>query len=117
MGEVNLSIKGKTYGIACDPGQEARVAELGKYVDARVREIAGAGAASNDAHLLVLTAIVLADEIYELREQMGRMMPMSAVNESVPQLVSPEEERQIIEAIEHLAVRIDSVAERLEKIA
>lgn len=42
MAEVNLSIYGKSYGIACDDGQEDRVLELGGYVDARLREIATA---------------------------------------------------------------------------
>ena len=111
MGEVNLSLNGKNYGVACDDGQEARVADLGRYVDARLREIATAGAASNDSHLLVLTALVLADEIYELRAalQNGGIQ--------VPQRVSEEDERQIIEAIHHLALRIDTVAERLQKVA
>ena len=69
MAEVNLSINGRNYGIACDDGQEKRVKELGYYVDQRIKEIARAGAANNDAHLLVLTALMLADEIYELREE------------------------------------------------
>ena len=109
MGEVNLSLHGKTYGVACDDGQERRVAELGKYVDARLCEIAAAGAASNESHLLVLTAIVLADEIHELRAALSQG--------TSAQRASREEERQIIEAINHLALRIDSVADRLQKAA
>lgn len=116
MGEVNLSINGKSYAVACDNGQEGRVADLGRYVDGRLREIAGAGAANNDSHLFVLTAIVLADEIQELRESL-RHLPGGIMKAPEPQIISSEEERQIIEAIEHLAGRIDSVAERLQKIA
>lgn len=112
MGEVNLSIHGKSYGIACDDGQEGRVADLGRYVDVRLREIAASGAASSDAHLLVLTALMMADEIYEMREAMRHLVPAS----SVRQRVSEDDERHIVEAIEHLAGRIDSVAARLQKI-
>lgn len=118
MADVNLSIHGKTYNIACDVGQERRVGELGKYVDARLREIAAAGAASNEPHLLVLTSLVLADEIYELRDMVAELRNRSpkVVREEVDQRVSEDEELEILAAIEQLANRIDTVAERLQKI-
>lgn len=122
MADVSLNIHGKTYSIACDPGQERRVAELGKYVDARLREIAAAGAATNEPHLLVLTALVLADEIYELRDMVAELRNRApqVVYEQVAveseQRVSEDEELEILAAIEQLASRIDTVAERLQKI-
>ncbi|MCM2344893.1 MAG: cell division protein ZapA [Alphaproteobacteria bacterium] len=120
MADVNLNIHGKNYSVACDAGQERRVAELGKYVDARLREIAAAGAASNEPHLLVLTSLVLADEIYELRDMVAELRNRTpkVVHEQVEtaQRVSEEEELEILAAIEQLASRIDTVAERLQKI-
>ena len=68
MAEVNLTINGRNYGIACDDGQERRVQALGQYVDQRLKEIARAGAASNESHLLFLTSIILADEIFDLKD-------------------------------------------------
>ncbi|HEY8191655.1 MAG TPA: cell division protein ZapA [Alphaproteobacteria bacterium] len=121
MGEVSLAIHGKSYGVACDDGQEPRVSHLGKYVDSRLREIAVAGAASNESHLLVLTAIVLADEIHELREAMRHMKPVNgnaqAVQQPQPQQgMSKEDEREIASAIEHLASRINSIATRIQEV-
>jgi len=121
MGEVNLAIHGKSYGVACDNGHEDRVTHLGKYVDSRLREIAAAGAASNESHLLVLTAIVLADEVHELREMM-KQQQASVANGSTQQIptdnggMSDEDERQIVAAIDHLAGRINSVATRLQEV-
>ncbi len=115
MAEVNLNIHGKAYGIACDEGQENRVAEVGQYVDNRARDIASAGAASNENHLLVLTALVLADEVKELRDSLqngqanNSAAPQQIVHEGLPEA----EERKIIESIEQLATRINSVAERM----
>ncbi|MBI2234409.1 MAG: cell division protein ZapA [Micavibrio aeruginosavorus] len=110
MAEVSVSIHGKIYGIACDDGQERRVQELAKYADMRLREIATAGAATNESHLLVLTALVLADEIFDMK--------LSARNQPVVEddSLSEEDERMIVDAINHLAARIDSVADRLTKI-
>lgn len=69
MSEVTLMIHGRTYGVGCDEGQEKRVRELGQYIDRRVKEIASAGGAATEAHLIVLSALVLADELFEAREQ------------------------------------------------
>jgi cell division protein ZapA len=115
MGEVVISLQGKSYAIACDEGQEKRVAALGKYVDARLRDIAKSGAATSESHLLVLASIVLADEVHELREALENVEPQVKVREA-PQRVSEDDEREILEAINHLATRIDSVATRLQKI-
>jgi cell division protein ZapA len=134
MPQVNLQIHGKPYAIDCDDGQEKRVLDLGKLLDGRVREIAGAGAAKTEPHLLVLAALVMADELYELREtanNLGRQLQqvqdayedvitapagaaMAVAQE--PQRLSAEEEHEILAAIDHLAARIDTVADRLAKI-
>lgn len=111
MAQVNVAIHGKVYGIACDDGQERRVQELAGYVDMRLREIAGAGAATNESHLLVLTALVLADEIFDTKANMAAA-PAYAEDDRL----SEDDERVIVDAINHLAARIDSVAERLQKI-
>ncbi|WP_435641688.1 cell division protein ZapA [Micavibrio aeruginosavorus] len=117
MAEVSLAIHGKSYGIACDDGQEARVRELGKYIDARMREIASAGAATNEPHLLVLTALVLADEVYDLRGALQSQMAAQHQQEMAHAAqMDSEEERQVVDAINHLAARIESVAARLQKI-
>ena len=113
MGEVTLNIHGREYGIACDDGQEERVAHLGHFIDSRLREIAAGGGAAND-HLLVLTALVIADEVHELREQMRYMVPANGAQQ--PERVSAEEELHIVQTIEHLAGRINAVASRLQKV-
>ena len=120
MADVNVTIHGKTYSVACDDGQERRVAELGRYIDSRLREIAAAGAASNEAHLLFLASLVLADEIYELRDVVNdlRARPPKMVKEQVTvrEGMSADEETEIMQAIELLASRIDAVADKLRDI-
>lgn len=121
MAEVSLNINGKAYGISCDDGQEQRVVQLGKYVDARLREIAGSGAASTEAHMLVLTALVLADEAFENREQAAALYNQQQAQprfqpQANDERLSEEEEKMIVSAIDKLASRIDSVAQRLQAI-
>lgn len=116
MGEVSLEINGRNYGIVCDDGQEDRVAEVGQYVNQRARDIAAAGAAANDTHLLALTSLLLADEIKEMQDNGGTAPQQAMPQPSEPQRVSEEEERLIIEAIDHLASHIETVADRMQKI-
>lgn len=117
MGDVSLSINGRQYGIACDNGQEDRVLELGYYIDQRVREISRAGAAANESHLLVLAALVLADEIYDLREALQRQgAETRRVEASLRRMeTSDEEERVLADIIQHISSRIGSLAERIER--
>ena len=109
MAEVNVTINGRTFGIACDDGQEQRVLDLGKYVDERLREISKAGAAHNDAHLLVLTSLVLADEVFDLLETEEKSG--NGANGSI----NRDEERKFISVIDTLASRIDGIAGNLQK--
>ena len=118
MAEINVTIHGKEYGIACDDGQEGRVQQLAKYIDAQLKDIASAGAASNESHLLVLTALVIADEMFDMREQQAQQARAQSVPATVryQERLSAEDEELIAEAINHLAARIDSVADRLQKM-
>lgn len=110
MPEVTLKINNRGYGLACDPGQEQRIADLGHYVDSRLQDIAKAGAATNDAHLLVLTSLVLADEIYELRDQVASLQ-----NGEAAPAKDPQEEEILVRAIDHIAARVQSLSERIKQ--
>lgn len=112
MAEVNVLINGRNYGIACDDGQEQRVLDLGRYVDARLKEIAKAGAASTESHLLVLTALVLADEIFDLKDGMVAVQRESKAGIRL----SEQDEGDIVAIIDQLAARIDAIAGGLQKL-
>lgn len=68
MAEIKLVINNRTYDMACDDGQEDRIRQLASYVDGKITSIAQAGGSRNENHLLMLTSLVLADEIFDLKE-------------------------------------------------
>lgn len=112
MAQVTVSINNKSYSMECDEGQQHRVLELGKYVDSKLKQIAAAGAAQSDSHLLVLTSILLTDEIFELRDN------LTALSDHVEGKVNADEQdRMAVEAIDHLAERINVIAGRLKEAA
>lgn len=118
MAEVSLKINGKSYGIACDDGQEPRLMELGRFIDTRLREIASAGAAGNEMHLMILSALMTADELFDLRDQVNalqiqvrRAERLSAAPTQAPAI----NEAAVAEVIEEMADHIDSITERIAK--
>jgi cell division protein ZapA len=112
MPEVNISINNRVYEISCDNGQEKRVGDLGAYIDHRLQQIARTGGAHNDAHLFVLTALVIADELFEARESASSRSQPQPQAQHAP--ASKEEEKKLVLALEQLAKRIEGIAARVQ---
>ncbi|MCB1537842.1 MAG: cell division protein ZapA [Rhodospirillales bacterium] len=68
MSKTTITVNNRPFTIACDDGQESRVQQLGAYVDERFKELQQAGAAPNETYGLVLTALVIADDMFESRD-------------------------------------------------
>ena len=109
MAEVNISLNGRAYEIACDPGQEGRIVDLAAYIDQRVQKIARSGGAYNDSHLLALVALVLADELFEARE-----IAAGAPAAAKAPAASKEDEAALAKLLENLSKRIDGIAQRVQ---
>ncbi len=104
MAEVSVTINGSKFNIACDEGQEQRVMDLANFVDSRVKEIAGTG--TNEKHSLVLASIVMADEMFDMRDAAanGNKIPLNGLQ------ITDEDEGQIVTAIDQMVSRIDKIA-------
>ena len=85
MAKADIQLRGRSYSIACAPGQESRIEALSKQLDARVTQIAGAVGDIGDERLLLITALALLDELDSAR----RSAPGSAV-----MIMSPHPKRR-----------------------
>jgi len=101
MAQVTVQINGRGYQVACGEGEEQRIAGLAAYVDTKVQELVGALGNIGDQRLIVMASLLLADEIFEGREERSTGKAAAA-------------ERQRAESLEALAERIDRLAARLE---
>jgi cell division protein ZapA len=108
MAQVDVQINGRYYAVACDDGQESRVRELAAYIDERVRQLGGSG---SEPQLLALAGIMLADEIFELKNVAAAAEKRRPRRE--PDSLSGGDE-VVVAAVEHLAERIQGIAARLE---
>ena len=68
MGEVNVLVNGRSFTITCDDGEEPRIRRLAQYVDAKVAQFVASIGQAGEARLLVLAALVIADELSDANE-------------------------------------------------
>lgn len=114
MAEVSISINGRSYDISCDNGQEGRIVDLAAYADHKLQQIARSAGAWDEKHLLVLTALVLADEVFEERElASSRPAPRQQAAAPAP-AVNKEEEQALVHALGELAKRIEGIAQKVQ---
>ena len=64
MSVVSIPIVNKNYPMGCEDGQDGRLIELGKMVDARARQILDKIGPLPESSLLATLCIVLADEVH-----------------------------------------------------
>ena len=65
MPQMNISINGQSYLIACNAGEEDRLRALAGMVDEHVRQLAENVGQIGESKLLLMAAILLADELSE----------------------------------------------------
>lgn len=111
MPKVNVSLNGRAYAVSCDEGQESRVLELGAMVDKKMRAIAKTGAARSESYLLVLTTLMLADELVEAKE--GSQKAAASAEETAKADRLTKQREIDAAALDHLTKRIERMAGKL----
>jgi cell division protein ZapA len=111
MAKVDVSINGRLYPVACDPGQEERVLELAGILDERVRKFSGGAPIGGigETHILVLAGLMLADELSE-----SKAFQVGGSDHATSPSMEIDEELLVV-TIDHLADRIAVIADRLER--
>jgi len=116
MAEVTIVIKGRQYDIACDDGQEDRVLRLASYIDNKIKMIARSGSAYNESHLMVLTSLVLADEIFEAKEHLeNSKVAVAEVTDKSQETIVSQDDSYILETIQTMTKRLDALSSKLRE--
>ncbi len=107
MATVTVEINGRPYAVGCADGQEERVRILAKEFDGHVRQVAGDVGHVGDIRLFLMAALVLADELHEIRMAGGAISPP----------VPPPATSTASAGDNGVAEALNAVAARIEKIA
>ena len=73
MSSVNITINGKQYRVACEPGQEQRLTQLAQDFDDRIASMRTRFGEVGDARLTVMAAMMLGDELLDANARIARL--------------------------------------------
>ncbi len=114
MGQVAVTVNGRSYEVACDDGQEDHLVRLASYIDKKVAELVTTVGQIGDTRLLVMSALLLADE---LSEAYSELAALRGDDDEVPDGRVPDSpvNETLVTGIETLAQRVEDIAARLER--
>lgn len=102
MAEVSVRINGYVYTVGCEDGQESHLQAMAAEVDARIASIRAVGGQSGEARLLLLAALLLADELHDVK-----LAPAPPADDAGARTFSAE--------LERLAEKAEAIADDLEQ--
>jgi len=111
LAHVTIKLNGYSYTVGCEDGQEQHLMAMADQVESRIESIKKLGGSSGEARLLVLTALLLADEIHDMRIEMEALRATAANPVPPPAKSDAETNRRI----RKLAVRAEQIAADLER--
>ncbi len=106
MAQVTIRINGFAYTLGCEDGQESHLIAMSVKVEERIDSIKALGGQTGESKLLVLAALLMADELHDQSKLLDRL---KAELQQVPQ-AEQEQRRRLAK----LADRAEEIAEELE---
>ena len=110
---VNVTIAGRSFRMACGPGEEAHLEALATQIDERINQLRGAFGEIGDQRLTVMAAITIADELAEARKKIAALEKQvsTARNDAA------KAEDKAAAWVESLAQSLEVTARRIEGLA
>lgn len=113
MPQVNVTISGKAYRMACGEGEEPHLEALARFYDGKIDEMRQAFGEIGDMRLHVMAALMVADEVSELKKQVERLETRLEDIEGD----AGSADRRIGEIEDRTAAALETAASRIELVA
>ncbi len=105
MAQVTLRINGYAYTLGCKDGEEAHLQDMAAEVDRRIEGVKTTAGPSGEARMLVIAALLMADELDELQKKMP---------DQTTQAAPPAPDPRLGRRLGKLAKRAEEIAANLE---
>ena len=112
MAQVNATIAGRQFRLACEDGQEDHLQTLAKDIDRRIVDLRAKFGEIGDTRLTVMAALTVADELSEALRKIRRLEEESAALQDA-RVVASDRAKAASDAV---VGAFNSAAERLEGI-
>jgi cell division protein ZapA len=113
MSQVNVTINGRQFRMACEDGQEDHLTDLAREFDIRIEGLRAKFGEIGDTRLTVMAAITLADELSEMGTRIKRLEEDLAATQGAQ--VSVADRNNAAQAA--VAATLTSAAERIESVS
>jgi cell division protein ZapA len=105
LAQVDVSVNGQSYRIACEDGQEDRLVDLAAMVDEKVLGLVNQIGQVGSNRLLVMAALIIADELVDLKNEAG----------SSQELEDNTNQQDTVLALQEITKRIENIADQVEQ--
>ena len=105
MAQVDVSVNGQSYRIACEDGQEDRLVDLAAIVDEKVLGLVNQIGQVGSNRLLVMAALIIADELVDLKNEAG----------SSQEFEDNTNQQDMVLALQEITKRIENIADQVEQ--
>jgi cell division protein ZapA len=106
MAQVNVTVNGKPFLVGCEDGQERHLMDLAATFDQQVQAVGQEVGQLGETRLFLMTALLLTDELSDLRLRLSHMQNELAKSQS-------DQARVEMKA----AAALESAAKKIEKLA
>ncbi|HET7910741.1 MAG TPA: cell division protein ZapA [Pseudolabrys sp.] len=112
MAQVNATIAGRQFRLACEDGQEEQLQALAHDIDQRIIDLRRKFGEIGDTRLTVMAALMLADELVEVTQRLRRLdEEIAALHDA--RVVAADRAKAASDAV---VGAFNSAAERIEGI-
>ena len=112
MGQVSVTLNGRTYRLECGEGEEEHLIELAEYLGTHLETVKRKFGQVGDDRLILMASLHVMDELWGLRRQMQEMK--TAMAEARRDRSVADESAKSRDG--DVAARLSGVAERLEAL-
>lgn len=99
MSQVEITINGRQYRVACEDGQETHLTNLAGYFDGKMTSLIDEVGQIGDTSLMVMAGLLIADELSDANEELVQVRNVAEVDYA--------------SKVSALAVQIESLADSL----
>ena len=112
MPQLDITLHGRRYNVACADGEELRLRQIADYLDGRISKLARGVGNVGESRLFMLTCLMLADELAEVSGKKARWEAVSTAPADAVG-ISETDARAIQERIATLQTRIANITEKV----
>jgi cell division protein ZapA len=118
MSQVNATIAGRQYRLACEDGQEEHLLALAKDLDGRIEELRKKFGEIGDTRLTMMAALMVADELSEASRKIRRLEEEATGLQDARVVASDRAKAAssaVVNAFNSAAERIEGITKKLNQ--